>query len=346
MRFATLSGTDLRVSAICLGTMSYGFQLGEAEAHEQMDLALDLGIQFWDTAEMYPVPATAERAGETERIIGTWLQKTGRRKEVVLASKILGPSRYEHQIPEKKRFTKRNMQAAVDGSLRRLQTDSLDLYQLHWPDRAVNAFGRRSYSHLPEEDGSSIEETLEALDGLVKSGKVRYVGLSNETPWGTMEFLRVAREKNLPRMASVQNVYSLLNRHYEVGMSEVSLREDIGLLAYSPLGYGVLGGRYLDGASPQGGRFSVHPQMAARYRTPGVQAVTKRYADLARRSGLTPAQMALAFVAHQPFVTSTIIGASTLDQLREDAGAAEITLSDDVLQGIEAIQAEHPNPVA
>ncbi len=345
MQFTTLTGTDIRVSRICLGTMSYGLQLGEAEAHAQMDAALTAGVNFFDTAEMYPVPTSAETEGETERIIGTWLAKTGKRKEIVLASKMSGPSRYAHQPKENKRFTKANVEEALEGSLKRLQTDHLDLYQLHWPDRTVNAFGKRSYSHLPEEDGSGIEETLDALAAVVKTGKVRAIGLSNETPWGTMEFLRLADQKNLPRCVSVQNPYNLLNRHYEIGMSEVSLRAKIGLLAYSPLAYGVLGGRYLD-RTPEHGRFVLHPTFAARYRTPRAMQVTKLYSDLAAKHGMSLAQMALAFVLHQPFVTSAIIGASTPEQLQEDINAADLELSPEVIGGIEAIQAEWPNPVA
>ncbi|MBP9773071.1 MAG: NADP(H)-dependent aldo-keto reductase [Candidatus Peribacteraceae bacterium] len=346
MKFTTLSTTDLRISKICLGTMSYGHQVAEADAHAQLDYAVGSGINFIDTAEMYPIPSQADTYGETERIIGRWLKKTGKRNEIVLASKVGGPNRYTHIRTGDNRLDKANIEAALDESLRRLQTDVIDLYQLHWPDRNVNYFGERGYVHQEKEQATPIEETLEALSAIVKSGKVRYVGLSNETPWGTLEFLRVAKEKNLPRMISVQNPYNLLNRHYDISMAEVSMRADIGLLAYSPLGYGVLGGRYLGGNIPKGGRFTLHPQFAARYRSPQVQKVTQLYADLAKKHGLSLAQMSLAFVNMQPFVTSNIIGASNLDQLKEDIETGDMVLSVDVLKGIEEIHEMYPNPVA
>lgn len=346
MKFTTLSTTDLKVSNICLGTMSYGHQVNEADAHAQLDYAVGNQVNFIDTAEMYPVPSQADTYGETERIIGRWLKKTGKRKEIVLASKVGGPNRYTHIRTGDNRLDKANIEAALDESLKRLQTDVIDLYQLHWPDRNVNYFGQRGYVHADHEQATPIEETLEALAGVVKAGKVKYVGLSNETSWGTLEFLRIAKEKNLPRMVSVQNPYNLLNRHYDINMAEISMRETIGLLVYSPLGYGVLGGRYLGGNMPKGGRFTLHPQFAPRYRTLQAQKVAQLYADLAKKHGLSLAQMSLAFVNMQPFVTSNIIGASNLDQLKEDIDTGEMILSDDVLKGIEEIHEQYPNPVA
>ncbi len=343
MQHTTLSTTDLSVSKICLGTMGYGRQVVEDVARAQMDYALASGVNFWDTAEMYPIPVDPRFAGDTEAIIGRWLKKTGKRKEIVLATKVSGPGR--QVLRENHRLNKKNIELAIDGSLKRLQTDHVDLYQLHWPDRNVQMFGQRGYAHREDEQMTPIEETLAALDGIVKAGKVRYVGLSNETPWGAMEFLRIAKEKNYPRMVSVQNAYNLLNRHYEIGMAEVSMREDIGLLAYSPLGYGALGGRYLGGIFPKGSRPDMHPEFAARYRTQQAVHVTKLYADLAEKHGLTLATMSLAFVNMQPFLTANIVGASSVEQLKEDIASIDVRLSDDVLQGIEEIQAQWPNVV-
>ncbi len=343
MKYTTLSTTDLRVSKICLGTMSYGDQLGEAEAFAQLDYALSNGVNFIDTAEMYPVPPSDDKYGRTEEIIGTWIEKSGKRKDIVLATKVLGPGRYPTIRTGGQRLDKANILKAVEDSLKRLKTDYFDLYQLHWPDRNVNYFGERGYVHRPEREETPIEETLEALDAIVKSGKVRYVGLSNETPWGTMEFLRLAAEKNFPRMVSVQNVYNLINRHYEIAMAEVSMRSEIGLLAYSPLAYGVLGGRYLRGGKPKGGRFTMHQNFVPRYRLPQAEAVTKLYFDLAAQHGLTLAQMSLAFVNSQPFVTSNIIGASSMEQLRENIESIDLVLSADVRKAIDQIQELHPN---
>ena len=329
MQYTTLSTTDIKISRICLGTMSYGNQLSEAEGHEQMNRALELGVNFFDTAEMYPVPPAEATYSKTESIIGRWIQKTGNRNKIVLATKILGPNRYAFVRDGKNRLDRKNIEAAVDASLKRLQTDWIDLYQLHWPDRNMPYFGQRNYVHQEKEQATPIEETLEALAVVVKTGKVRHVGLSNESPWGAMKFLEIAKEMNLPRMVSIQNVYNLINRHYELGLAEVSMREEIGLLAYSPLGYGILGGRYFDGNSPVRGRFTVHPEFAVRYRTPKALTITKLYADLAKKHGLSLPQMALAFLLRQPWVTSMIIGASTMKQLEEDVATIDLKLSDD-----------------
>ncbi len=345
MRFTTLSTTDLAVSAICLGTMGYGRQVAENDAHQQMDYASANGVNFFDTAEMYPIPVDEKFAGDTEEIIGRWLTKSGKRKDIVLATKVSGPGRIAMR-PGVNNLDKKNIDLAIDASLKRLQTDVIDLYYLHWPDRNVPRFGLRGYVHEDDEQITPIIDTLKALDGLIKAGKIRYVGLSNETPWGTMEFLRIARENNLPRMVTVQNAYNLLNRHYDLGMAEVSMREDIGLIPYSPLGYGALGGRYLGGMKPKGSRPDVHPEFAIRYRAPQAVHATELYADLAKKHGMSLAQMSLAFVHAQPFVTSTIIGASTLDQLKEDIASIDLKLSDDALQSIEEIHELHPNIVA
>ncbi len=346
MQTAILSGRDVIVSKICLGTMGYGFQVSEEDAHEQMTYALDHGVTFWDTAEMYPVPPTPERYGHTESILGRWFQKTGRRKDVVLASKIAGPNRYIHIRGGTHQFSQQNIVSAVDESLARLQTDVIDLYQLHWPERTVPMFGQRNYVHDSDEQMTPLVETLRALATVIQSGKVRFIGLSNETPWGTMEFLRIARAEGLPIMVSVQNAYSLLNRHYELSMAEVSMREGIGLLAYSPLGYGVLGGRYCDGNIPKGSRADIHPAFALRYRTGLPLQIAQQYKTLAEKHGMTLPTMALAFVRAQPFVVSTIIGASSMDQLREDIASVDVTLSPDLMREINEIHEKYPNIVA
>lgn len=344
MKYNTLPNTDLEVSAICLGTMSYGKQLHEEEAHQQLDMALDMGVNFWDTAEMYPVPVDAEHFGKTEAIMGRWFAKTGKRKDVVLATKVVGPGRYEGIRDGDTRLNRKNILQAIDESLGRLQTEVIDLYQLHWPDRNFNyAFGKRGFPISEDEMMTPLQETLEALKEVQQSGKVRYFGLSNETPWGTMKYLELAKQHGLPRMISIQNCYNLLNRHYEVGMSEVSLREDIPLLAYSPLAFGVLGGRYFEGAMPEKGRFNVHPEMATRYRQDHVMQVAQQYAELAAEYDLSLAQLSLAFVNHQPFVASNIIGASTLEQLKEDIESIDIQLSDELLSRLEELHERHPN---
>lgn len=341
MYYTTLSNTDLNVSTICLGTMGYGRQVTEADAFKQMDTAIERGVNFFDTAEMYPVPPDMEFAGRTEEIIGRWLRQSGKRKEIVLATKVSGPGRYrvDHHL------RKDCIETCVDASLKRLQTDVVDLYQLHWPDRNVQMFGVRGYKHSEDEVMTPIAETLKALDDMITSGKIRHVGLSNETPWGTMEFLRLSKELGLPRMVSVQNVYSVINRHYDIGMAEVSMRENIGLLAYSPLGYGILGGHYFDGF-PKGSRPDVHPEFAVRYRSPAMLKIAEEYAALGKKYDLTLAQLSLAFVRQQPFVTSTIIGASTLQQLEEDIGSVDVILTEEVLSSIDALHEKYPNRVA
>lgn len=346
MEFRRLGTTDLDVSVICLGTMTWGVQNTEAEAHAQLDRAVDHhGINFVDTAEAYPVPPSKEVQGDTERHIGTWFKNNpARRREVVLASKVVGANNASPYIRDGKgRLDRANIMAAVDGSLRRLQTDYIDLYQTHSPDRWVNAFGRQDYTHDPSRDGAALDETLRALEELVKSGKVRHVGVSNETPWGVHRHLMLHETKGVPRIQSIQNPYSLLNRLFETGLAEMAMRESCGLLAYSPLGMGVLAGKYLDGARPANGRLTLFERFK-RYDKPRQEPATRAYVALAREAGLDPAQMALAFVNTRPFVTANIIGATTLAQLDTNAGSITVKLTPEILARIEAIHAGNPNP--
>ena len=344
MKYTRIPHTDIRISKICLGTMTYGRQNSEDEGHAQMDYALDQGINFFDTAELYPIPAKKELYAVTEEIIGTWFKKTGNRDKVVLATKIAGRAEFTKHI-RTTGFTKDSLIGAVDGSLKRLQTDYIDLYQLHWPERNTNYFGKRGYdSHAVDLWEDNIHQVLETLRDLVSEGKIRHVGLSNESPWGTMRFLEESKvHQSLPRMRTIQNPFSLLNRLFEVGLSEISQREGCGLLAYSPLGFGVLSGKYLDEIQPRKGRLTLFPGYT-RYSGDNSVTATRRYQELAQTHGLTLAQMALAFVNTRPFLTSNIIGATTMDQLKENIGSIEVNLSDEILEGIEAIHADIPNP--
>lgn len=343
MEYRRLGHTDIRVSALCLGTMTWGEQNTEAEAHEQLDYALSRGINFIDTAEMYPVPPKAETQGRTEAYIGTWLKKRGRRDDIILATKIAGPGNGLDYLREgKTRFTEAELRQALEGSLRRLQTDYVDLYQLHWPNRPTNFFGKLGYDASRPPKPDNIEEVLTALGKLVQEGKIRYIGLSNETPWGVMRFLHLAEKLGLPRVVSIQNPYNLLNRTFEIGLAEISHRENVGLLAYSPLAFGKLSGKYLNGPCPNG-RITLFSRFT-RYQTPEGELATAEYVRLAREHGLDPAQMALAFVTSRPFVTANIIGATTMEQLRSNIDSLEVTLSEEVLAGIAAIHQRHPNP--
>jgi aryl-alcohol dehydrogenase-like predicted oxidoreductase len=345
MRYLQLGASDLKVSEICLGTMTWGQQNSEADAHAQLDYAISRGVNFIDAAEMYPVPPKGETQGRTETYLGTWLKRQ-RRDRLIVASKITGPGRgFDWVRGGELAINARNVQAAVDGSLRRLQTDYIDLYQIHWPDRYAPAFGQLFYDPAKERPTVPIEEQLEALGSMVKAGKVRHIGLSNETPWGTLEFLRTAERLDLPRPVSIQNAYSLINRTFESGLSEVSRRENIGLLAYSPLAFGHLSGKYLGGAKPAGARLTVFPPFGQRYDKPNVAPATAAYAALAQEHGLTPATLALAFVRSRWFVASNIVGATSLDQLRENIDSADVTLSEAVLAAIDAIHLRFPNPV-
>jgi aryl-alcohol dehydrogenase-like predicted oxidoreductase len=346
MIYEKLSGTDIEVSKACLGTMSFGAHVSEETSFKVMDRSLELGINFFDTAELYSVPVSKETYGLTEEIIGRWFKARNSRDKIVLASKVCGPARNDNDnyIREgKTRLDRKNIRLALEASLKRLQTNHIDLYQIHWPDRNVNKFGERNYAPTDESDTIPIEETMKAMQELQKEGKIKHYGLSNETPWGIMEYLRLAKELGLPRPISIQNNYSLLTRSYENSMAEISHRENIGLLAYSPLGYGVLGGRYLNGEKPAGGRFAKYPDFAQRYHTKQVEEIIKKYKALAEENGMTLPGLALAFVYEQFFLTSNIIGPSNVSQLEEDVRALEIKLTPEIKEQIEIIHEECPN---
>ncbi|NKI26450.1 NADP(H)-dependent aldo-keto reductase [Arenibacter sp. 6A1] len=344
MIYTQLPHTDIEVSKICLGTMTWGRQNTEAEGHAQMDYALEQGVNFFDTAELYPIPAKKELHSVTEEIIGNWFKKNKNRDKIVLGSKIAGRSEVTKFI-RTDGFSKTAIIEAVEGSLRRLQTDYIDVYQLHWPERNTNYFGKLGYKQdVGDHWEDNFHQILETLRDLIAEGKIRHVGLSNETPWGAMRFLEESKVHiRLPRMKTIQNPYSLLNRSYEVGLAEISHRENLGLLAYSPLGFGVLSGKYLGGKQPENARVSLFPNYN-RYSNEMSVKATQKYYDLAKDHNMSLTQMALAFVNTRPFVTSNIIGATTMDQLKENIASIEVTLSDAVLAGIEAIHTEFPNP--
>lgn len=343
MDYHQLGTSELQVSAICLGTMTYGQQNTESEAHSQLDYATAQGINFIDTAEMYPVPPRAETYTRTETIVGNWLRKQPRDK-IILATKVAGPRRAIEWIRGgPKSLDRSNIRTAIEGSLMRLQTDYIDLYQLHWPERNTPIFGQYQFDPALEKERVSILEQLEALGELVKEGKIRHIGVSNEQAWGIMEFLRLAKEYDLPRIASIQNCYSLINRGYEFGLTEISYREQVSLLAYSPLAFGHLSGKYL--ADPKApGRVTEFQGFAQRYEKPNVQPAVAAYAELARKHGMTPAQLALSFVYRRWFVSSTIIGATSMTQLQENLSAWDKPLSDDIIAEIEAIHLRYMNP--
>lgn len=345
MEYRRLGHTDIDISTIGLGTMTWGQQNTEVEAHEQLDYALERGINFIDAAEMYPVPPKAETRGRTEDYIGTWLQRRGRRDDVVLASKVTGRSSMDWLRADGSptTLTRAQIREAVHASLRRLQTDYLDLYQVHWPDRQTNTFGRLGYEHQPLADEVAIEQTLAALGELVDEGKIRTVGISNETPWGLMRYLEIADRQNLPRIGSIQNPYSLLNRTFEIGLAECAEREDVRLLAYSPLAFGVLSGKYLDGARPEGARITRWERFS-RYTNDEGETAAREYVQLARAHGLDPAHMALAYINSRSFVTSNLVGATTMEQLRTNIDSIDVTLDDSVFNAIEAIHKRQPNP--
>ncbi|MEZ5505420.1 MAG: NADP(H)-dependent aldo-keto reductase [Gammaproteobacteria bacterium] len=344
MRKNPLGKTDLNVTDICLGTMTWGQQNTQEEAFEQLDAAMDAGINFIDTAEMYSVPTQAPTYGATETIIGNWFAARGNRDKVILATKICGPGAWlPHIRNAETRFNRHHITEALHGSLKRLQTDYIDLYQLHWPDRTTNFFGRLGFKPKEDELITPIEETLQVLDEFVHAGKIRHIGVSNETPWGVMKFVQLAEARGWPRIVSVQNPYSLLNRSYEVGLAEVSYREQVGLLAYSPLAFGMLSGKYLNGQWPDSARLTLFKQFS-RYTNPQAFAATKLYLQVAKKHGLDPCQMALAFVRQQPFVTSTIIGATSMAQLRTNLGSADLVLNRDVLKDLEEVHVQHPSP--
>lgn len=347
MKFNPLGQSGLQVPEICLGTMTFGEQNSQPEAFEQLKYALDQGIYFWDTAEMYPVPPKPETQGSTEIIIGNWIAQNGNRDQLFLASKIAGPQQGGSSIRDgHTRFIEQEISSAIDSSLKRLQTDYIDLYQLHWPQRPTNFFGALGYGNqqaIQSIDITPLEETLTALAKEVNKGRIRHIGLSNETPWGTMKFIQLAEKMGLEKIVSIQNPYNLLNRTYEIGMSEIAQHEGIGLLAYSPLAFGYLTGKYRNGARPTDGRITLFSRFT-RYSNPESEWATEQYAILAEKHGLSLAQLALAFIKQQFFVTSTIIGATNMQQLKENISAFEIDLSEDILQEIEAIHRQQPNP--
>lgn len=344
MQYQTLPQIDEKVSKICLGTMTWGQQNSESQAHEQMDVALSEGVNFWDTAEMYPSPPDKDKQGDTERFMGTWFAKTKQRNKVVLASKI-SPMNFLRD--GKTRFNAEHISSAIDGNLQRLQTDYIDIYQLHWPERQSNFFGQRGYSEdmaaQSLDDLTPFLETIQALNDEIKKGRIRAYGLSNDTAWGLMSYLSQADKNGLIAPITVQNPYSLLNRLYEVAMAEISHRENVGLLAYSPLGFGVLSGKYLDGKRPAGARLTKYDRFD-RYINEQAVSATVQYAKIAADAGLDMAQMALAFVNTRSFVTSNIIGATSIEQLKSNIDSVNITLSPEVLEAIEAVHARQPNP--
>jgi len=344
MQYRKLGATDIDVSVICLGTMTWGQQNSEVQAHKQIDYALDQGVNFIDVAEMYPVPPMRETQGRTEEYLGHWIKQSGRRKDIVLTSKVTGRSDMTWiRDGEQTRLNRAQVRRALERSLTRLQTDYLDLYQVHWPDRQTNFFGKLGYVHQPKDDAYAIEETLAALDELKQQGKIRHVGISNETPWGLMRYLDIARHSNLERIVSIQNPYSLLNRSFEVGLAECAEREDVGLLAYSPLGFGVLSGKYLGGQQPANARLTLWDRFD-RYSNATATPAVEAYVACARKHGLDPAQMALAYCNSRSFLTSTIIGATSMAQLQDNIASIDVVLNDEVLAEIEAIHARHPNP--
>lgn len=346
MKKVQLGRTPLEVSPICLGTMTFGEQNTEADAHSQLDYALERGINFIDTAEMYPVMPRAESSGRTEAYIGTWLKKTGKRSEVVLATKVAGPNASMHWIRKgKNNLDAANIRAAVDKSLMRLQTDYIDLYQLHWPSRNAPIFGNNSFNPERERHAIAIEETLAVLQELITEGKIRHIGVSNETPWGVAEFIKQSEMKGLPRIATIQNLYNLTARHFETSfLDETCFREEVSLLAYSPLAFGQLSAKYTDNPKAHGRLTIFPPGWSPRYLRPAVLDAVREYAALARKHGMKPAAMALAWCYSRWFVGSTIIGATTLAQLKENIDAIDLKLDREVVDGINAIHARITNP--
>ncbi|BBP43440.1 NADP(H)-dependent aldo-keto reductase [Thiosulfativibrio zosterae] len=346
MIYNNLGASDIQVSRICLGTMTWGEQNTQEEAFAQMDYALEQGVNFWDTAELYAIPPKAATYGKTEIMIGNWFAKTHKRSQIILASKMAGPGPgfVDHIRGGHSQFNAQQIPLAIDASLKRLQTDYIDLYQLHWPERPTNYFGQLGF-HAPQKPAefTPFEETLLALSEQVKAGKIRMIGLSNETAWGVMKFLETAQRLGLEKIITIQNPYSLLNRSFEVNLAEVSHHEKVGLLAYSPLGFGVLSGKYLNGQKPKGARLSLFNNYT-RYSSPNAQKATELYAALAKGNGLTPTQLALAFVNSRPFVSANIIGATTMEQLKENIASIEIQLSDEVLAQIERIHSQYTYP--
>ncbi len=337
MQYHRIPHSSLEVSVLGLGTMTYGEQNSEAEAHQQLDYAVAAGINLIDTAEMYPVPPRPETQGLTESYIGSWIKARGNREKIILASKVAGPSRgNDASIRPGQVLDRKNIRAALDASLKRLNTDYLDLYQLHWPQRPTNFFGKLGYTYSEDNSAITLLETLEALNEQVRAGKIRYIGVSNETPWGVMRYLQLAEKHDLPRIVSIQNPYSLLNRSFEIGLAEISQHEGVELLAYSSLAFGTLSGKYLNGAKPAGARNTLFSRFT-RYSSAQSEAAIAEYVGLAKKLNLDPSQMALAFVRQQPFVASTLLGATTLEQLKINIDSQDLILGEDVLNELEAI---------
>jgi len=343
MNYRKLGNTDLDVSTICLGTMTWGEQNTQEEAFEQMDFALNQGINFFDTAELYAVPPREETYGHTESIIGNWFEKTKKREKVILATKVAGPAR-DYLRKGENSFVGKNLDDALNDSLKRLKTDYIDLYQLHWPERNVNIFGKLGYVHK-ENEWNNFEQVLENLKKYIDQGKIRYIGLSNETPWGVMNYLKLHKDKNLPRMMSIQNPYSLLNRSFEIGLSEVSIREKIGCLAYSPLASGYLSGKYRNGLFPKGSRMEKYGDFwKYRYNSPNMEKAVEEYYKISKKHNLDLSQMSLKFCEVQNFMTSVIIGATTMEQLKTDIESVNVNLSNDIIKEINEVQKLYPNP--
>jgi aryl-alcohol dehydrogenase-like predicted oxidoreductase len=343
MIYRNLGITDTKVSVICLGSMTWGEQNTEAEGHQQMDYAIARGINFIDTAEMYSVPGRKETQGSTERIIGSWFKNSGKRKEIVLATKVTGPMPAFEYLTKNRGFTKDRINEALEGSFQRLQTDYVDLYQLHWPERKMNFFGVRGYSSHDDVWEDKMAETVQTMKELISAGKIRYWGLSNESPWGVMRFRDLCKELGCPMPVSIQNPYNLLNRTFEVGLSEIAVRESIGLLAYSPLGFGRLSGKYEIGQDDDNSRINKFPRLA-RYNGAASIAATKEYLRIARENNLTLSQMALAYVNDRFFVTSNIIGATNMTQLKENIDSVDIHLSPEIMSAIDQVYNEYPDP--
>ena len=343
MKFRKLGNTNLNVSLICLGTMTWGTQNSEKDAFEQMDYSIDQGINFFDTAELYSVPPTKDSYGKTETIIGNWFEKRKNRDKIILASKIAGPG-LDWIRGGKNSFSEKKIEEAIDNSLKRLKTDYIDLYQLHWPERSTNCFGRREYK-VDKNEGkwNDFENVLQSLEKFIKNGKIRYIGVSNETPYGLSKYLEISKNKNLPRMMSVQNPYSLVNRTYEIGMSEISIREKCGLLVYYPLASGALSGKYRNGQMPKNARMTLFKGWE-RMLNPLAMKAYDEYYKLSKENNMTMVQLAQAFVNSRPFVTSNIIGATTMDQLKENIDSIKVELTEEIMEKINLIHNNNPNP--